>query len=93
MKFEGLDLANDSNLGDAALGHAAIAAHGVAHVDGGMQRDEAGQRDAQRSDDLAAHGLGDGLSATAYLHFEQGQLHAVGGGTGGCPSSGRSLSW
>lgn len=83
MELEGLGLANDSNLGGAALWHATVAAHGVTHVDGGVQRDEAGQRDAQGADDLAAHGLGDGLDAPADLHLEQGQLHAIGGGTGG----------
>lgn len=59
VELEGLGLANDSNLGGAALRSAAITSHRVSVIDDRMHGDEAGEGDAQGADDLAAHGFGD----------------------------------
>lgn len=77
MELEGFGLANDSNLGGAALRRTAVAAHGVTVVDHRMHGDEAGKGDAKRADDLLAHGLGDCLDAAAGFQLEKRVLDAV----------------
>ncbi|MNO87619.1 hypothetical protein D3C76_790420 [compost metagenome] len=69
-------------MGGAALRRAAVAAHGVAVVDHRVHGDEAGEGDAQRADDLLAHGLGDCFDAAAGFQLEQRGLDAVGHGAG-----------
>ena len=43
-----------------------------------MHGDEAGKGDAERADDVLAHGLGDRLNAAACFQLEQSCLDAVG---------------
>lgn len=80
MQYRQFSLANDSNLGGAALRRASIAAHGVVVVEDYVHGDEAGEGDAERADDLLPHGLRDRLDAATGLQLEESGLDAVGHG-------------
>ena len=70
MELEGLGLANHSNLGGAAFGSSAVAAHRVAVVDGGMHCHKTDQGEAERSDDLLVCRLSHKGSSAADLQFQ-----------------------
>ena len=77
MVFEGLGLANYSNLGGAALRSAAVTAHRVAVVDHRMHGDEAGEQDAERADNVAAYGFGHCSSPAGNAELEHGIADAL----------------
>ena len=78
MIFEGLGLTNDSNLSSASLGRSTVAAQRVAVIDDSMHGNQAGEGDAQRTNDLPTHSLGYCSGPTCYAELEHGVLDAVG---------------
>lgn len=78
MVLEGLCLTNDSDLGSTPLGRSAVAAQRVAVIDDRVHGDQAGEGDAQRTDDLSAHGFGHGSCSTCYAELEHRVFDAVG---------------
>ncbi|MNO91308.1 hypothetical protein D3C76_828480 [compost metagenome] len=64
-------------MGGAALRRAAVAAHWVAVVDHRMHRYEAGEGDAERADDLSAHGFGHGSCSTGGAELQHGVAYAL----------------
>lgn len=83
MALEDFCLANDSNLGSTPLGRSPVAAQWIAVIDDRMHSDQAGEGDAQRADDLPAHGFGHGSCSTRYAELEHGVLDTVGNCAGG----------
>ncbi|MNJ38314.1 hypothetical protein D3C77_331580 [compost metagenome] len=80
MQVERFGLADDSDLGNTSLRHAAVAAHWIGIAHDCVHSHQPGQCDAQRADDLLAHGLGDGLDAAAGFQLEKRGLDAIGHG-------------
>lgn len=89
--LEGLGLANDSNLGSAPLGRPAVAAQWIAVIDDCMHSDQPCESDAQRADDLPAHGFGHGSCSTRYTEQRSAWDNWVRGGMEGLSAEQRSM--